>query len=127
MRVRSVAGLAALLIAGASAAADKTPFGVRRMVALDRLSSPTLSPDGRFALFAVRQADVPANKAKTGLWIENLLARDAAPPVRFTDEALNVNSPSFAPDGKTVYFLSAQSGSMQLWARACQGLDGRLA
>ncbi|MCC6756347.1 MAG: S9 family peptidase [Arenimonas sp.] len=121
MRVRSAAGLLALLIAGASAAADKTPFDVRRMVALERLSSPTLSPDGRFALFAVRQADVPANKAKTGLWIENLLARDAAPPVRFTDEALNVNSPSFTPDGKTVYFLSAQSGSMQLWAQPVGG------
>ena len=41
--------------------------------------------------------------------------------VRFTDEALNVNSPSFAPDGKTVYFLSAQSGSMQLWAQPVGG------
>ena len=39
-------------------------------------------------------------------------------PVRFTAEGLNVNSPSFAPDGKTVFFLSAKSGSMQLWSQA---------
>jgi dipeptidyl aminopeptidase/acylaminoacyl peptidase len=38
--------------------------------------------------------------------------------VRFTAEDLNVNSPSFAPDGKTVFFLSAKSGSMQLWSQA---------
>ena len=38
--------------------------------------------------------------------------------MRFTAEDLNVNSPSFAPDGKTVFFLSAKSGSMQLWSQA---------
>lgn len=91
---------------------------------MERVSSPTLSPDGRFVVFAVRQADVAANKSKTGLWIENLMARDAAPPVRFTDESMNVNSPSFSPDGKLVYFLSAQSGSMQLWSQA---LDAKTA
>jgi dipeptidyl aminopeptidase/acylaminoacyl peptidase len=106
-------------------AADKKPFTVRDMVNLERVSSPVLSPDGRLAVFAVRQTDLAANRGKTGLWIEDLLARDAAPPVRFTEEALNVNSPSFAPDGKTVYFLSAKSGSMQLWSQAVGASQAR--
>ena len=99
-------------------AAGKTPFTVQDMVSYQRISSPTLSPNGRFAVFAVRETDMAANEGKTGLWIEDLSARDAAAPVRFTEESLNVNSPSFAPDGKTVYFLSAKSGSMQLWSQA---------
>jgi len=69
----------------------------------------------------VREVDYAANKSRTGLWMEDLLARDAAPPLRFTAEGMNVNSPAFSPDGKTVYFLSAKSGSMQLWSQAVAG------
>ncbi|MFT3806000.1 prolyl oligopeptidase family serine peptidase [Arenimonas sp.] len=112
--------MAALLPAGAQAA---RPLEVRDMAALDRVSSPVLSPDGRLVVFAVRQTDLDANKSRTGLWIENLVARDAAPPVRFTAEGMSVNSPAFSPDGKTVYFLSAKSGSMQLWSQAVAGGD----
>ncbi|WP_343212534.1 S9 family peptidase [Arenimonas sp. GDDSR-1] len=105
-------------LTAAGATPDKTPLTIRDMVSYERVSAPTLSPNGRLAVFAVRQTDLAANRGKTGLWIEDLFARDAAPPVRFTEEGLNVNSPSFSPDGKTVYFLSAKSGSMQLWSQA---------
>ena len=97
------------------------PFDARDMVTLDRVSSPTLSPDGRKLVVAVREVDYEANKASAGLWIEDLLARDAAPPVRFTAEAMSVNSPAFSPDGARVYFLSAQSGSQQLWRQDVAG------
>ncbi|KFN45018.1 alpha/beta hydrolase family protein [Arenimonas oryziterrae] len=108
--------------AAAPAQAGK-PFDVRTMVNLERVSSPVLSPDGRKLVFAVRQTDFEANRGKTSLWIEDLFARDAAPPVRFTAEGFNVNSPAFSPDGATVYFLSAKSGSMQLWSQPVAGGD----
>ena len=110
--------MVSLAISFSAMAVDKTPFNVRELASLDRISSPTLSPNGQFALFAVRKADTANNKSKTSLWIENLRARDAAPPVLFTDESMSVNSPSFSTDGQTVYFLSAKSGSMQLWSQA---------
>jgi dipeptidyl aminopeptidase/acylaminoacyl peptidase len=96
--------------------APERGFDVRDMAAMDRFSSPTLSPDGRHIVFARRVADLDANKASTGLWIENLFARDAAPPKRLTPEGWTVNSPAFSPDGKVVYFLSGKSGSSQLHA-----------
>ena len=117
MQARLSALIALTLFSLSATATDKKPFTVRDMVNLERISSPVLSPDGRRAVFAVRQTDLAANKGKTGLWLEDLFARDAAPPVRFTAEDMNVNSPSFSPDGKTVYFLSAKSGSMQLWSQ----------
>ena len=108
--------LALLLPAAAQAAeAPKRPFDVRDLVTLERVGSPTLSPDGRKLVVTVRQVDFDANKAATGLWIEDLWARDAAPPVRFTAEGMNVNSPAFSPDGSHVWFLSSKSGSQQLW------------
>ncbi|MBP6596862.1 MAG: S9 family peptidase [Arenimonas sp.] len=109
----------------ASTAQAAKPFDARDLVTLDRVSSPTLSPDGRRLVVAVREVDFAANKASTGLWLEDLFARDAAPPVRFTAEGFNVNSPAFSPDGATVYFLSAKSGSQQLWSQPVAGGEAR--
>jgi dipeptidyl aminopeptidase/acylaminoacyl peptidase len=93
----------------------------RDLAGMDRFSSPTLSPDGRVLVFARRTVDLDANKSSTGLWIRNLVARDAAPPKRLTPEGWNVNSPAFSPDGQSVYFLSAKSGSQQLYAMPASG------
>ena len=109
------------LLATLPAVAATRGFDVRDMVALDRVSSPVLSPDGRVVVFAQRQMDKEATKANTGLWARNLLTRDLAPPKRLTPEGWNVNSPSFSPDGKTVYFLSGKSGTQQLYAIASGG------
>src|SRR5690606_17273168 len=86
-----------------------------------RYSSPTLSPDGRQLVFAKRVLDDKTGKASTALWIEDLFARDAAPPKRLTPEGWNVNSPAFSPDGATVYFLSAKNDSSQLYAMPTAG------
>jgi dipeptidyl aminopeptidase/acylaminoacyl peptidase len=109
------------LTLAAPASSATRGFDVRDMVKLDRYSSPTLSPDGRKLVFAKRSIDDKMAKSTTSLWIEDLFARDAAPPVRLTPEGWNVNSPSFSPDGATVYFLSAKSGSSQLYAIPAAG------
>ncbi len=121
MNLRPVLIAVLLPVLSTAAFAAAKPFEARDLVTLDRVSSPTLSPDGRKLVVAVREADFAANKASTGLWIEDLFARDAAPPVRFTAEGFNVNSPAFSPDGTFVYFLSAKSGSQQLWKQAVAG------
>jgi dipeptidyl aminopeptidase/acylaminoacyl peptidase len=109
-------------LAGNACAAGK-PLDVRDLANFERVSSPALSPDGRKVVFAVRSTDYAANKGVTALYLEDLHARDAAPPVRFSPEGMNVNSPAFSADGRTIYFLSAKSGSMQLWAQPVAGGD----
>ena len=112
--------LAASLLLAIAPVAHAAPavhgFRASDMVRMDRYSSPTLSPDGRKLVFAKRVVDFDANRASTSLWIEDLFARDAAPPKQLTPDGWNVNSPAFSPDGRTVYFLSAKSGSSQLYA-----------
>ncbi len=112
---------AALLAALPTIAFAERGFQPEDIVSMDRYSSPVLSPDGRKLVFARRVVDMDANKSSTSLWIEDLSARDAAPPVRLTPEGWNVNSPAFSADGKRVYFLSGKNGSSQLYAI---GLDG---
>ncbi|RDZ29260.1 alpha/beta hydrolase family protein [Lysobacter silvisoli] len=111
-----------LLIAAAlPAAADARGLEARDLATLDRVSSPTLSPDGRRLVFAKRKVDFAANKSATGLYVEDLFARDAAPPQPLTPAGWSVNSPAFSPDGRTVYFLSAKSGSQQLYSIPATG------
>ncbi len=112
---------ATLLLTLPQLALAERGFEIRDLAKLDRVSSPALSPDGRKVVFAVRQVDFDANKASSSLWIEDLFARDAAPPVRLTPAGWNVNSPMFADDGKSVYFLSAKSGTQQLYAIPAAG------
>ncbi|WP_242104531.1 S9 family peptidase [Lysobacter sp. M2-1] len=121
MNLRHAILSAALLLALPTFAHAERGFDVRDLAKMDRYSSPTLSPNARKLVFAKRVVDFDANKASTSLWIEDLFARDAAPPVRLTPEGWNVNSPAFSPDGTTVYFLSAKNGSSQLYAQLVAG------
>ncbi|HTL14897.1 MAG TPA: LpqB family beta-propeller domain-containing protein, partial [Thermomonas sp.] len=113
--------LALSLPALAADAAATRGFTVRDMAYMDRYSSPTLSPDGRVLVFAKRTVDRDSNKSATTLWMRNLVTRDNAPPRQLSPEGWSVNSPAFSPDGRTLYFLSAKSGAMQLYAMPAGG------
>lgn len=120
MNLRS-ALLPLCLLAALPSLAAAHGLDVRDLQKLDRVSSPVLSPDGSTVVFAKRIVDADVVKASSSLWVRNLLTRDMAPPKRLTPEGWNVNSPSFSPDGKTVYFLSAKSGTQQLYAMPLVG------
>ncbi|HEY0332122.1 MAG TPA: S9 family peptidase, partial [Stenotrophomonas sp.] len=96
-------------------------FDVRDMVALDRVSAPTLSPDGGVLVFSKRVMDEGKVKASSSLWRRDLRTRDLAPPKQISPEGWNVNSPAFSADGQTVYFLSAKGGTQQLYAMPAEG------
>src|SRR5699024_9310309 len=91
------------------------------LAAMERVSSPVLSPDGRQLVFVQRSVDLDANTSTTALYTRHLVTRDLGPPKRLTPEGWNVNSPAFSPDGQTVYFLSAKGGSQQLYAMPLSG------
>ncbi|KAF1721931.1 peptidase S9 [Pseudoxanthomonas mexicana] len=120
MNLRS-ALLPLCLLAALPSLAAARGLDVRDLQKLDRVSSPVLSPDGSTVVFAKRIVDADVVKASSSLWVRNLLTRDMAPPKRLTPEGWNVNSPSFSPEGKTVYFLSAKSGTPQLYAMPLVG------
>jgi len=115
-----------LLVALPTAASAATRgFEVRDLAALDRVSAPALSPDGGTVVFAKRQVNAEVTKASTALYVRNLRTRDMAPPKRLTPEGWSVNSPAFSKDGKSVYFLSAKSGSQQLYSMPLAGGEPR--
>ncbi|HEX2253736.1 MAG TPA: S9 family peptidase [Thermoanaerobaculia bacterium] len=93
------------------------PFGVRDLLAMERLSDWQASPDGRRVAFVQRSTDLEANRGRTDLWLLELDAAGAATgePRRLTSAPQADHSPRWAPDGESLYFLSTRSGSSQVW------------
>ncbi|MEP0774769.1 MAG: S9 family peptidase [Acidobacteriota bacterium] len=103
---------ATVALATTSAAAETHPFSVHDMVAMDRISDPQVSPDGTLVAFTVRVTDLAANRGRTDIY---LAAVDGGWTRRLTTHEASDSSPRWAPDGKSVYFLSTRSGSSQVW------------
>jgi dipeptidyl aminopeptidase/acylaminoacyl peptidase len=104
----------ALGLWSAEALAAGTAFTVEDLVRLRRISDPQISPDGRLLAFVQRETDMEANKGRNSVWLLDL-AESAPQPQRITASAAGESSPRWAPDSRTLYFLSPRSGSSQVW------------
>jgi dipeptidyl aminopeptidase/acylaminoacyl peptidase len=114
---RSVLVLCAALLAIPLTGADGPPagthpFSVHDMLAMDRISDARVSPDGTWILFNLRTTDLEANRGRTDIWIVGADGRDLR---RLTSHPAADFNARWAPDGKSVLFLSTRSGSAQVW------------
>lgn len=110
---------APLSVSAAAAAGESHPFSIHDMLAMDRISGPTASPDGSLVAFNVRVTDVEANKGRTNIWLVE--SRAGATPRQLTRHTSNSHDPAWAPDGKSLFFLSSRSGSEQVWRLPLDG------
>jgi dipeptidyl aminopeptidase/acylaminoacyl peptidase len=123
MRARAlvpVLGSLCLALAAFAAAAEDRGFTADDLVKLERVSDPQPSPDGRYLAYVQRETDMAANRGRTDLWLIDLARRDAAPQ-RLTTHEANDQAPRWAPSGDALYFLSARSGSQQVWRLSLAG------
>ncbi len=105
---------------GAEAAEAPHPFTARDLNAMQRISDPRPSPDGRQVAFVVRTTDFEANRGRNDLWLVGI---DGSGATRLTTDAAADTDPRWAPDGKGLYFMSTRSGSSQLWRIPIPGTD----
>jgi dipeptidyl aminopeptidase/acylaminoacyl peptidase len=110
-----------LVVAGSGFAAglDQThPFSIHDMLAMDRLSDPQVSPDGKWIAFVLRKTDLEENKGRTDLW---LVGADGTALRRLTSHKASDSNPRWAPDGRSIWFVSARSDTSQVWRIAIDG------
>jgi dipeptidyl aminopeptidase/acylaminoacyl peptidase len=77
-----------------------------------RLSSPTISPDGKLVVFAVKIPDIAANNFQTDLYAADLQGRSL---IKLTDGKGNNSNPSFLKSG-LLTFVSTRSGDPQVYS-----------
>ena len=119
--------LSAVALAPATLA-DSHPFTAMDLVTMARLSDPQVSPDGASVAYQLRETDLEANKGRYDLWLVALEPPEGGQrhePRRLTTDPANDTSPRFAPDGKSLYFLSTRSGSQQVWRLPLEGGEAR--
>ncbi len=79
---------------------------------LGRVSEVQVSPDAKTILYGVSWYNLAENKGKTDLFT---LPVAGGKPVKVTHFKGSAGNGIFRPDGKKIAFLSAESGSMQIW------------
>jgi len=102
----------AMLTAVPALAADPHPFNVRDLVTAQRITDPQPSPQGDRIAFVLRTTDLEANRGRLDLW---MVGAGGGDPVRLTSDPGPDDNPRWSPDGRSLYFLSARSGSNQVW------------
>jgi dipeptidyl aminopeptidase/acylaminoacyl peptidase len=111
-----------LAIHGVSEAQETHPFSVHDMLAMDRISDPRVSPDGKSVAFVVRETDLEANRGRTDLW---LVGVDGSGLLRLTTDQAGDWSPRWSADGNEIFFLSTRSGKSQVWRIPVSGGEAR--
>ncbi|HEX8788778.1 MAG TPA: S9 family peptidase [Telluria sp.] len=95
-------------------AATPRGFTVEDMVSMERVGTPSVSPDGTRIVYTVRSTDLAKNKGHTDLYLVDLRAAKPVPQ-RLTSDAASSTDPEWSAAGDAIYFLSSRSGSSQVW------------
>ncbi|HKT49101.1 MAG TPA: S9 family peptidase [Candidatus Angelobacter sp.] len=119
MRGSKFAVLIVLTLATVLAAVSQTapstakhPFTFKDMMALKRIGSPSVSPDGKWVLFTAMDVNLDENKRTNHIWVVPIGGGDAKP---LTSDPAAESGPRWSPDGKKFLFVSAKGGSQQVW------------
>lgn len=119
MRYLMISVICLFILSGLSVYGETPhPFSVHDLVAMDRISEQTVSPDGQWIVFTLRKTDLDANKGRKDLW---LVGTDGKGLRQITSDPAGDSNPCWSEDGKTIYFISTRSGSSQVWRMAAGG------
>jgi len=100
------------------APAKTRPYTIQDQVALRRILAFKVSPDGTRIVYQLRTTDLEANKGRIDLWLMNA---DGSNPRQLTSAPEPDTDPLWAPDGKSIFFLSPRGGSSQVWRLSLDG------
>jgi dipeptidyl aminopeptidase/acylaminoacyl peptidase len=91
---------------------EKKALNFTDVFAAGRLTSPAISPDGKWVVFAVKTPDITANNFQTDLYAADLQGRSLK---KLTDGKGNHSNPSFLKSG-LLTFVSSRGGDPQVYS-----------
>jgi dipeptidyl aminopeptidase/acylaminoacyl peptidase len=115
---RAIAAIFALVTLLAPIAAKAAEPTIDQMLSLRRVSSPNVSPDGRFVAYAVRDTDMVGNAFVTQVWLADVSTGKSR---QLTFGPRSNTSPAWSPDGSKLAFLSERGERRQVWMLDMRG------
>ncbi len=105
-------------------AQNKRPITAEDLWKLKRLSSLTVSPNGKYGCFVVTETNIQENKSNSDLWLIDLLNYSVR---RLTTHPGSDNSPGWHSNNKTIAFISKREGDYsQLYKIDIDGGEAQL-
>ena len=95
-----------------TATATAKGLTIEDMLAMQRVSDPQVSPDGKWVAFSVRDTDYDANKGRYDVYVA---AADGSSVTRLTTDEANDQDAKWSPDGKWLYFMIWRARRSTLW------------
>src|ERR1041385_1174120 len=114
-RFAAILAVAVPFVSFAACAAEPT---IDQMLSLRRVSSPNVSPDGRFVAYAVRDTDLVGNAFVTRVWLADVASGRTR---QLTFGPKSNSSPAWSPDGSKLAFLSERAEKRQVWMLDMRG------
>ncbi|HKQ59139.1 MAG TPA: S9 family peptidase [Candidatus Eisenbacteria bacterium] len=93
---------------------------LEQIVALERVGSPALSPDGRFVAYTVRDTDWVGNAFVTQIWLADVASGENR---QITQGRKTSNAPAWSPDGRRLAFGSERTDKRQVFVLDMSGGD----
>src|SRR6185503_4901507 len=113
--------LAAITSALAADAPKKRDITLDDLARFQRVSPPTISPDGEWILYTVGQVDTKDDKNIAHLW---MVKWDGSVRLQLTYGKEGTSAPKFSPDGRYISFVSGRPGMVkgdQVWVMDRRG------
>lgn len=98
--------------AAANAGHSMHPITLDEIVSFREVKEPRRSPDGSRVAFLVTQAFLSCDCYRTALYV--VATSPGSVPAKVVEE-ISLSTIRWAPDGKSITYLSSKSGSQQLW------------
>lgn len=121
----TVAVAVVLVLAASAASAQKRAITHEDVWTLHRIGAPTISPDGKLAVFSVTEPSYDSAQTSTDLWI--VPTDGSAPARRLTNTRGGEGGAVFSPDSKGVAFTARRDGDQadQVYLQPVDGGDAR--
>jgi len=98
--------------------AEKAPFSIDALYQLKSISSPEISPNGKWIAFVVTEYDLYKSRKNADIYIISIDGKELK---RLTYNEASDYSPIWSDDSEHIYFLSTRNDGTQLWKIAIDG------
>lgn len=88
------------------------------LMAMQRISEPQISPDGRWVAYTVATPEMESNRLTRNVWV--ISTTPGSQPRQLTQSGHDAR-PQWSPDGKQIAFLSDVDGVSEIYVMSAQG------